>query len=64
MPQRESAAYTHTCTKNTRLYRDDELLVFKGQNKRSMDIIRKKIIKLFKEEGYRIEIKTNMLHST
>ena len=45
--------------KNTGLYRDDGLVVLRNMNARGIDKIRKIIIKLFKDVGFQLEIKTN-----
>ena len=46
--------------KNTGLYRDDGLVVLRNMNARGIDKIRKIIIKMFKDIGFQLEIKTNL----
>ena len=46
--------------KNTGLYRDDGLVVLRNMNARRIDKIRKIIIKMFKDIGFQLEIKTNL----
>ena len=46
--------------KNTGLYRDDRLVVLRNMNAREIDKIRKIIIKMFKDVGFQLEIKTNL----
>ena len=46
--------------KNTGLYRDDGLVVLRNMNARGIDKIRKIIIKMFKNVGFQLEIKTNL----
>ena len=46
--------------KNTGLYHDDELVVLWNMNARGIDKIRKIIIKIFKDVGSQLEIKTNL----
>ena len=46
--------------KNTGLYRDDGLVVLRNTNARGIDKIRKVIIKMFKDVGFQLEIKTNL----
>ena len=45
--------------KNTGLFRDDRLKVLRNMNARRADKMRTIIIKIFKEVGYQLEIKTN-----
>ena len=45
--------------KNLGLYRDDRLILLKNTKGREVDQIRKKVIKIFKDVGFKIEIKTN-----
>ena len=42
------------------LYRDDGLILLRNTNGQLTDIIRKNIIKFFKEIGFKIEIETNL----
>ena len=42
------------------LYRDDSLLVLRNVNRQKIDRIRKKVIQLFKDSGFLIDIKTNL----
>ena len=46
--------------KNKGLYRDDGLVVLRNTNAWGIDKIRKIIIKLFKDVGFQLEIKTNL----
>ena len=46
--------------KNTGLYRDDGLVVLRNMNAQGIDKIRKIIIKMFKDVGFQLEIKTNL----
>ena len=46
--------------KNTGLYHDDRLVVLRNMNARGIDKIRKIIIKMFKDVGFQLEIKTNL----
>ena len=46
--------------KNTGLYRDDGLVVLRNMNAWGIDKIRKIIIKMFKDIGFQLEIKTNL----
>ena len=46
--------------KNTSLYRDDGLVVLRNMNAQGADKIRKIIIKMFKDIGFQLEIKTNL----
>ena len=46
--------------RNSGLYREDGLLVLKNTNARGTDKMRKIIIKLFKEVGFQLEIKSNL----
>ena len=46
--------------KNTGLYRDDGLAVLRNMNARATDKMKKIIIKLFKEVGFQLEIKSNL----
>ena len=46
--------------KNLGLYRDDGLILLKNTKGREVDQIRKKVIKIFKDVGFKIEIKTNL----
>ena len=45
---------------NFGLYRDDGLILLRNVNRLNMDRIRKNVIKIFKEVGFEIEIKTNL----
>ena len=45
---------------NVGLYRDDGLGIIRNLNKRNTDLMRKKIIKIFKDTGFDIEIETNL----
>ena len=45
--------------KNTGLFRDDRFKVLRNMNARRADKMRTIIIKIFKEVGYQLEIKTN-----
>ena len=42
------------------LYRDDGLILLRNVNKQKMDRMRKNIIKIFKDVGFKIEIQTNL----
>ena len=42
------------------LYRDDGLILLRNRNEQLTDRIRKNVIKLFKEIGFKIEIETNV----
>ena len=46
--------------KSLGLYRDDGLILLKNTKGREVDQIRKKVIKIFKDVGFKIEIKTNL----
>ena len=46
--------------KNTDVYRDDGLVVLRNMNAREIDKIRKIIIRMFKDVGFQLEIKTNL----
>ena len=46
--------------KNTGLYRDDGLAVLRNMNARGTDKMRKIILKLFREVGFQLEIKSNL----
>ena len=46
--------------KNTALYRDDGLVVLRNMNAREIDKIRKITIKMFKDIGFQLEIKTTI----
>ena len=54
---------SHLCTiinkNNCGLYRDDGLMIQKCINDQQIDQLRKKIIKIFKEIGFKIDIETN-----
>ena len=50
---------TSLAKKNTGLFRDDRLKVLRNMNARRADKMRTIIIKIFKEVGYQLEIKTN-----
>ena len=45
---------------NVGLYRDDGLALLKNQNKRQTDQTRKKLVNIFKNAGFDIEIETNL----
>ena len=45
---------------NSGLYRDDSLILMRNENGQKTDRIRKEVIKIFKEIGFKIEIKTNL----
>ena len=45
---------------NMALYRDDGLFIFRKINKQQIDIVRKKIISLFKNIDFKTEIVTNL----
>ena len=45
---------------NVGLYRDDSLILLKNPTEQQTDRIRKKMIKIFKEIGFKIEITTNL----
>ena len=45
---------------NSVLYRDDGLILLPYVNRQNMDRIRKNVIKIFKEVGFKIEIRTNL----
>ena len=45
---------------NSGLYRDDSLILLRNVNRQNMDRIRKNVIKIFKEVGFKIEIRTNL----
>ena len=45
---------------NSVLYRDDGLILLPYVNRQNMDRIRKNVIKIFKEVGFKIEIKANL----
>ena len=42
------------------LYRDDGLMIQEYKNCQQIDQLRKKIIKIFKETGFKIDIETNL----
>ena len=42
--------------KNSILYRDDGLILKMNENRQKTDRIRKKVVKIFKEIGFNIEI--------
>ena len=46
--------------KNLSLYCDDGLILLKNTKGQEVDQIRKKVIKIFKDVGFKIEIKTNL----
>ena len=46
---------------DVRLYRDDGLTVVKNLNGQQIDKLRKKIIRVFKNFGFKIKIKTNLI---
>ena len=46
--------------KNLGLYCDDGLILFKNTKGRQVDQIKKKVIKIVKDVGFNIEIKTNL----
>ena len=48
------------CEKNTGLYRDDVLVVLRNMNARGICKIKKIIIKMIKDVGFQLEIKTNL----
>ena len=41
-------------------YRDDGLILLRNENGQKTDRIRKKVIKIFKETDFKVEIKTNV----
>ena len=45
---------------NCGLYRDDGLILLRNANGQTIDHIRKQVIKVFKDLGFKIEIKTNL----
>ena len=45
---------------NLGLYRDDRFILLKNTKGREVDRIRKKVIKIFKDVGFKIETKTNL----
>ena len=45
---------------NSGLYRDDGWILLRNVNRQNMNRIRKNVIKVFKEVGFKIEIKTNL----
>ena len=45
---------------STDLYRDDGLVILKNTSKQKTDRIGKDIIKIFKNAGFKIKIKTNL----
>ena len=45
---------------NCSLYRDDSLILMGNENGQKTDRIRKEVIKIFEEIGFKIEIKTNL----
>ena len=45
---------------NVGLYRDDSLIILRNHNEQQTDRMRKKIIKTFKDIGFKIEIITNL----
>ena len=45
---------------NSVLYRDDGLILMSNENGQKSDKIRKEVIKIFKEIGFKIELKTNL----
>ena len=45
---------------STGLYKDDGLVLLRNTSKQKTDQIRKDIIKIFKDAGFKIEIKTNL----
>ena len=45
---------------NSVLYRDDGLILLPYVNRQNMDRIRKNVIKIYKEVGFKIEIKANL----
>ena len=46
--------------KNSGLYREGGLILSRNVNRQNMDRIRKNVIKILKEVGFKIEIKTNL----
>ena len=46
--------------KSTGLYRDDELVLLRNTPKKKTDRIRKDIIQIFKNAGFKIKMKTNL----
>ena len=45
---------------NSGLYRDDGLIFLRNMNGQKMDRVRKNVIKIFKEVGFKIEIQTHL----
>ena len=45
---------------NSDLYRDDGLILLRNVNRQNMDQIRKNVMKIFKEVGFKIEIRANL----
>ena len=45
---------------NSGLYTDDGLIMQRNENEQVTNRIRKKVIKIFKEIGFKMEIKTNL----
>ena len=45
---------------NSGLYREDSLILLRNANRQNKDRIRKNVIKIFKEVGFKTEIKTNL----
>ena len=46
--------------RSTGLYRDDGLVLLRNTSKQKTDRIRKDLIEIFKNTGFKIEIKTNL----
>ena len=46
--------------KNTILYRDDGLVVLRNMNALGIDKIRKTVMKMFKDVGFQLKIKTSL----
>ena len=45
---------------NSGLYRDDGLIFLRNMNGQKMDRVRKNVIKIFKQVGFKIEIQTQL----
>ena len=45
---------------NSGLYRNDDWILMRNENGQKTDRIRKEVIKIFKQIGFKIEIKTNL----
>ena len=45
---------------NSGLYHDDGLILLRNVNRQNVDRIRKNVVKILKEVGFKIEIRTNL----